>query len=197
MFDTLFGWYAKTSLGCKFDNIVFSESIAANTEETTSLTDAQDGTYKKDKLTGHDFIVTDVYSVCTTGVVDAKVLPDNDVEGRLYLQTYQPLSKKLPIPLHLTADLVVTFTNTEARINDVYIAFDGFWIPEGKMPNLTMLSELIPTALGNIDLQTYAIQIILKAMGIAEGLNEPPEGCGITLPPREEYREFFKRREKF
>jgi len=197
MFDTLFGWYAKNSLGCKFDNIVFSESIAANTEETVSLTDAQDGERKKNKLTGSDFIITGIYSVCTTGVVDVKVLPDNDVDGKFYLQPYQPLSKKLPVPLHLTADLVAVFTNSEARINDVYIAFDGFWIPEGKMPHFTLLSELIPTALLNIDLQTYAMQSIMEATAVAEGVTEPPEGWGITLPPPEEYREFCKRQGRF
>lgn len=198
MLDTLFGWYCKTRLGCKFDNIVFSESIAANTTNyETTLTDAQEGIDKKNKLTGHNFVVTDVYSVCTTGFVSAKVLPDNELKSKFYLQMYQPLSKKLPIPLLLMADLVVWFDNNEGHNNDVYLAFDGFWINENMLPSLTMLSELPATALMNIDLQTLAAQNVLEMMAAAEGIAAPKEGWGGVAPTPEAYREFCKRGERF
>jgi len=162
-----------------------------------TLTDAQEGTDKKNKLTGHNFVVTDLYSVCTTGFVSAKVLPDNEISSKFYMQMYQPVSKTLPVPLLLMADLVVWFDNNEAHINDVYIAFDGFWINENMLPSFTMLSELPATALMNIDLQTLAMQNILEMTAAAEGVTAPKEGWGGVAPTPAAYREFCKRPGRF
>jgi len=195
MLNTLFGWYARQDLGCKFDNIIFTESVAASTTGyTVTLTNALDGVAKKGKLTGSNFIITDVYSVCTTGIVDVKVLPDNDTSAKFYLQPYQPLSKKLPIPLLLMADIVVVFDNNEAHVNNVYLDFDGFWISEDRMPDFTLSSELIPTSLLDIDMQTFAMLSVLEAMAAAEGLTPPPEGWMGAVPMPEVFREFCKRR---
>jgi len=198
MLDTLLGWYCKTRLGCKFDNIVFSESIDANTADyELTLTDAQEGEDKKNKLTGHNFIATDIYSVCTTGFVSAKVLPDNEIGSKFYLQLYQPISKTLPVPLLLMADLVVKFDNNEGHVNDAYLAFDGFWISEDMLPSFTMLSELPATALMNIDLQTLAAQNVLEIMAAAEGIKAPEEGWAGVAPRPEAYKEFCKRGGRF
>jgi hypothetical protein len=193
--DALFGWYARTDLGCKFDTIAFTESIAANTSGyAVTLTSAQDGAEKKGKLSGYNFIITDVYTGCTTGLVSAKILPDNDISTKFYTQIYQPIQRHLPVPLLLMTDLVIEFDNAEGHVNNAYLSFDGFWINEDVMPTLTMLSELIPSALANIDLQTLAAQNILEAMAEAEGLT-PPDGdsgwTGYVAPP--EYEEFCKR----
>lgn len=193
MMDALFGWYTRTNLGCKFDSITFTESIAANISGyAVTLTSAQDGAAKKNKLTGHNFIITDLYTVCTTGLVSAKILPDNDISTRFYTDIYQPVQKHLPVPLLLMSDLVIEFDNDEGHINNAYLAFDGFWIHESNLPKLTMLSELIPSALANIDLQTLAMQNILAAMAEAEGIVIPEGGWGGKgIAP--EYMEFCKR----
>ncbi len=194
MMDTLIAWYTRTHLGCKFDTITFTESIAANVSGyAVTLTNAQDGTKKKEKLSGHNFIITDLYTVCTTGLVSAKILPDNDISTKFYVQIYQPLQKRLPVPLLLLSDLVVVFDNDEGHINNAYLSFDGFWINEDVMPTFTMLSELIPSALANIDLQTLAVQNILEAMAESEGVVAPDDGGwgGYEIEP--EYREFCKR----
>jgi len=195
MLNALLGWHCRTTLGCKFDTIVFAESIAANTAGyAVTITSAQDGVEKKNKLTGHNFIITSLYSVCTTGVVDAKVLPDNDSSAKFYLQPYQPLSKTLQVPLLLLTDLVIEFDNNEAHINNAYIAFDGFWIMEDKLPSLTLLSELIPTTLTNIDMQTLEISNILAAMAEAEGIAIPE----YEYPrPQDAFQEFCKRGRDF
>jgi len=198
MIDTLLGWYCKTKLGCRFDTIVFSESVAANTTDAeVTITDAQEGVAKKNKLTGHNFIITDVYSVCTTGFVSAKVMPDNEISSQFYIQLYQSTYRRLPVPVLLMSDLVIRFDNNEARINDVHIAFDGFWINEGMMPHFTMLSELPATALANIDLQTLAAQNVLEMMAAAEGITAPEEGWGGVAAVPEMYREFCKKGERF
>lgn len=198
MLDTLLGWYCKTKLGCRFDTIVFSASVAANTVDVeVTIEDAQEGVSKKNKLTGHNFVVTDVYSVCTTGFVSAKVMPDNEISSQFYMQLYQPTYRRLPVPVLLMADLVVRFDNNEGHINDAYIAFDGFWISEGMMPHFTMLSELPATALANIDLQTFAIQNVLEMTAEAEGVTAPEEGWGGVAPIPKAYREFCKRGERF
>lgn len=195
MFNTLFGWYARQNLGCKFDTIVFAESVAANTTDyAVTLTEAQEGVSKKNKMSGSNFIITDMYSVCTTGIVDAKILPDNDTTAKFYTQVYQARAKNLPVPLLLMSDLVVVFDNNEGHINDVYLSFDGFWISEDNMPAFTLFSELIPMALGNIDLQTLAITNILAATAAADGIVVPGYEMPEYLQPPEEYREFCKRR---
>jgi len=197
MLDTLLGWYCKTKLGCRFDTIVFTESVAMNTVDEVTIEDAQEGELKKNKLTGHNFIITDVYSVCTTGFVSAKVMPDNEISSQFYIQLYQPTYRRLPVPVLLMSDLVISFDNDEARINDVYIAFDGFWINESMMPHFTMLSELPATALMNIDLQTFAAQNVLEMMAVAEGITAPEEGWGGVAARPEAYKEFCKRGERF
>ena len=194
MMDALFGWYTRTNLGCKFDSIVFTESIAANISNyAVTITSAQDGAEKKNKLSGYNFIITDLYTVCTTGLVSAKILPDNDISTKFYTEISQPVQKHLPVPLLLMTDLVIEFDNDEGHINNAYLAFDGFWINEDTMPTFTLLSELIPAALANIDLQTLAIQNILEATAESEGIVPPEEGGwgGYAVEP--EYREFCKR----
>lgn len=198
MFNTVFGWYARQNLSCKFDTIVFAESVAANTTGyTVTLANAQDGADKKERLSGSNFIITGIYSVCTTGVVDVKVLPDNDTTAKFYLQLYQPISKNLPVPLLLMSDLVIVFDNNEAHINNAYLAFDGFWIAEEKMPAFTLLSETIPMTLGNIDIQTLAIEKVLAAMAESEGVAVPEyEGPEYKRPPST-FREFCKKGGRF
>lgn len=198
MLNTLFGWYCRTNLGCKFDTIVFSESIAANTTDyAVTLTSAQDGAAKNNKMTGYNFIVTSIYSVCVTGVVDAKVLPDNESENRFYVQLYQPITRELPVPLPLTVGISIVFDNNEAHINNAYLAFNGFWITESSMAKFTMLSELIPAALEDIDMQTLSIVNILAAMAAAEGVVVPEYEEPIYRTPREEFREFCKAGRRF
>ncbi len=190
MLNALFGWYCRTNLGCKFDTITFAESIAASTTGyAVTLSNAQDGVAKQSKLTGYNFIITSIYSVCTTGFVDAKVLPDNDSTAKFYMQLYQPVSKDLPIPLILMTDLVIEFDNNEAHTNNAYISFDGFWITEDNTPSLTLLSELIPTTLLNTDMQTLEIANILAAMAESEGVTVP--AFEYTLK-KTGFREFCK-----
>ena len=195
MLNTLFGWYCRTNLGCKFDTITFAESIAANTTGyAVTIASAQDGAEKKNKLTGQNFVVTNMYSVCTSGVVDAKILPDNDTAAKFYLQLYQPISKIPQVPLLLMTDLVIEFDNNEAHVNNAYIAFDGFWITEDKLPSLTILSELIPTTLLNTDMQTLEIAHILAAMAESEGVAIPE----YEYPdPKKAFREFCKKGRNF
>jgi len=193
MIDTLLGWYARTNLGCKFDTIIFTESIAANTSGyAVTIANAQDGAAKKSKLSGYNFIITDLYTVCTTGLVRVKILPDNDISTKFYTQIYQSMQRHMPVPLLMMTDLVIEFDNDEGHTNNAYLAFDGFWIGEGMMPTFSMLSELIPSALGNIDLQTLTMQNILEAMAENDGVISPDDGWGgYAIAP--EYREFCKR----
>lgn len=197
MLNTLFGWYARQNLSCKFDTIIFTESIAPNTTGyAVTITSAKEGSDKKDKLTGHNFIITDIYSVCTTGIVDAKVLPDNDASSKFYMQVYQPISRKLQIPLLLMSDIVIEFDNNESHFNNLYLSFGGFWISENRMPDFTMLAELIPKAIGNIDLQTLGILSVLEATATSQGIS-PPEGgwSGAAVGVPSMYKEFCKRKE--
>lgn len=197
MLDTLFGWHCRTNLGTRFDRITFAETIAASTTGyAVTIANAQDGAAKKSKLSGFNFIMTGMYSICTTGFVDVKVLPDNDTTAKFYAQAFSEYDMKFPSPVLLMSDLVLEFDNNEAHDNNVYIAFDGFWISESKMPDFTLLSELIPATLADIDVQTYAIQGILEAMAEAEGVVTPSDGWGYGAAQIAVVcKEFCKRKE--
>jgi len=197
MLDTLFGWHCRTNLGTRFDRITFAETVAASTSGyAVTITNAQDGVEKKSKLSGFNFIMTGMYSVCTTGFVDCKILPDNDTTAKFYLQAFNENTMRFPSPILLMSDLVVEFDNDEAHDNNVYIAFDGFWISESKMPDFTILSELIPATLSAIDVQTFSIQGLLEAMAAAEGIDIPTPAWdyGATRA-KEVCKEFCKREE--
>jgi hypothetical protein len=213
MLDTLIGWHCRTNLGTRFYRITFAETIAASTTgyavtianaqdgaSTTgyavTIANAQDGADKKSKLTGFNFIMTGMYSVCTTGFVDVKILPDNDTTAKFYVQAFNEYDMRFPSPVLLMSDLVLEFDNNEAHNNNVYIAFDGFWISESRLADFTILSELIPATLSAIDVQTFAIQGILEAMAAAEGVETPtPEWDYGATRTKEVCKEFCKREE--
>lgn len=197
MLDTLFGWHCRTNLGTRFDRLTFAETIAASTTGyAVTIANAQDGTEKKSKLSGFNFIMTGMYSICTTGFVDVKILPDNDTTAKFYVQAFNEYDMRFPSPILLMSDLVLEFDNNEGHDNNVYIAFDGFWINEDRMPDFTLLSELIPATLADIDVQTFAIQSILEAMAAAEGIEPPATGWNYSaaqVVPA--CKEFCKRKE--
>ncbi len=196
MLNTIIGWHARTNLGCRFDVLTFTESIAAGIQGyTVTLTNALNGTAKKNKMSGHNFIVTEVYTVCSTGIVDARILPDNDTGAEFWVQPYQPYTLKLPSPVLLMTDIVLMFNNNEAHINNAYVSFSGFWINEDRLAEFTLLAETIPATLSAIDVQTFTMMNILKAMAENEGVI-PPDGGWVYegIQEIETFREFCKRK---
>lgn len=200
MLNTIIGWHARTNLGCRFDVITFTESIAANTQNyVVTLANALGGAAKRSKMNGHNFIITEIYSVCTTGIVDARILPDNDSGAEFWLQPYQQRTLKLPSPVLLMTDLVIEFDNNEAHINNAYVSLSGFWIKESHMADFTLLAETIPATLSAIDIQTFAMMNILEAMAVDQGIEPLPDyGDDRWVYPRPAAvticREFCKRR---
>ena len=194
MIDTLFGWYIGTKLKGKFITIVFEESLVADDADTLSLSDAIDGTELKDKLDTDNFILFDVFSYADPGFVAMKVLPDNDPNKKFRIEaTKNPTRIPIMPPKMAEVDLVLDYTN-ESQPNDIYISFTAMSIPEANLPAFTVLSELIPTSLSNIDMQTLSIwKELQNLLALQQGKPTP----WVTTVPKEEIaekREFCKRR---
>ena len=194
MIDTLFGWYVGTKLKGKFITIVFEESLAADDADTLSLSDAIDGTDLKNALDTDNFILFDVFSYADPGFVKIKILPDNDPNKKFRIEaTKNPTRIPIMPPKMAEVDIVLDYTN-ESQPNDIYISFTAMRIPETNLPSFTILSELIPTSLSNIDMQTLGVwKELQNSVAIQQGESPP---WVTTIPEREEVekKEFCKRR---
>ncbi len=194
MIDTLFGWYVGTKLKGKFITIVFEESLTADEADTLSLSDAIDGTDLKNALDTDNFILFDVFSYADPGFVAMKVLPDNDPNKKFRIEASKNPTR-IPImpPKMVEVELVLDYTN-ESQPNDIYVSFTAMRIPENNLPAFTLLSELIPASLSDIDLQTLGIwKELQNLVALQQGKTAP----WVTDIPEEEIverKEFCKRR---
>lgn len=194
MIDTLFGWYIGTKLKGKFITIVFEESLVADDADTLSLSDAIDGTELKDALDTDNFILFDVFSYADPGFVKIKVLPDNDPNKKFRIEaTKNPTRIPIMPPKMAEVDLVLDYTN-ESQPNDIYVSFTAMRIPEANLPAFTVLSELIPTSLSNIDLQTLSIWKELQNLVALQQDKPVPWVTEVPKEEKAEKREFCKRR---
>ena len=194
MIDTLFGWYGGTKLKGKFITIEFEESLVADDTDTLSLADAIDGAELKNALDTDNFILFDVFSYADPGFVKIKVLPDNDPNKKFRIEaTKNPTRIPIMPPKMAEVDLVLDYTN-ESQPNDIYVSFTAMRIPEDKLYDFTILSELIPVSLSDIDLQTLGIwKELQNLVALQQGQAAP----WVTTVPKEEIadkREFCKRR---
>lgn len=194
MIDTLFGWYIQEQLKGKFITITFEESLVADDAATLSLGDAEDGVALQNALDTDNFILFDAFSYADPGFVKALVLPDNDPIKKFRLEaTKNPTRVPIMPPKLVEVDLVIDYTN-ESQPNDLYISFTAMRIPEDKMDDLTLLSEVMPVGLQNIDIQTLGI---LKELQNLVALQQgKPSPWTVIVPKAEEpeKKEFCRRR---
>ncbi len=154
MLDKLLGWYVKTKLSGRFISVVFEQSIESGDTGTLAITDAEDGTALKSFLVGDNFILWEVFAYADPGMVKINILPDNDTSMKFRLEATKK-GDRVPIvpPILIQTDLVIDYTN-ENQPNDIYLSFSGMRISEKNMPAFTVLSQVLPTTLQNIDQQT-------------------------------------------
>lgn len=194
MIDTLFGWYVGTNLKGKFITIVFEESLVPDDEDTLSLSDAIDGTELKNWLDTDNFILFDVFSYADPGFVAMKVLPDNDPNKKFRIEaTKNPTRIPIMPPKMVEVDIILDYIN-ESQPNNIYISFTAMRIPETNLPSFTLLSELIPISLADIDFQTLNIWKELQnsnAIAMGEGL---PWTTTVPEEAKPERKDFCKRR---
>lgn len=164
MLDTLFGWYVQESLKGKFISIVFRTSLEPDEEDTLTLSDAEDAAKIISWLTGDNFILTDVKAFATPGTVQLTILPDSDSTKQFKLDAINtPVTTPIMPPKLVETSLAIDYIN-ESQPNDLYIIFSALKISESNMAKFTLLSELFPVSIENIDLQTLAAQKLLYNM---------------------------------
>lgn len=198
MMDILTGWHVAEKFKAKFITITFEQSLTAGESDTIPLTDAVDGATLKQILETDNFILFDVFSYADPGFVQVSVLPDSDSTKKFRIEaTKNPARVPLMPPKMAEVDLVLDYTN-EDQPNDLYISFSAMRINQDKLPEFTLLSELIPESIERMDTELLNIRMILDNL-LAIGVAANPD---VVLPwvipqPREkleEYKEFCKRR---
>lgn len=194
MIDTLFGWYIQQQLKGKFITITFEESLVADDTDTLSLGDAVDGTSLQQILETDNFILFDVFAYADPGFVKVNVLPDNDTTLKFRVEaTKNPTRVPIMPPKMAEVDLVLDYTN-ESQPNDLYVSFTAMRIPETNLDEFTLLSEVVPSTLQNIDIQTLqTVQLLKNLIALQKGESEPYK---VTLAEKEaiERKEFCRRR---
>lgn len=174
MIDTLFGWYISEQLKGKFITVTYEESIVADDSATLSVADAVDGESLSKYLETDNFILFDVLAYADPGFVKVNAIPDNDTLKQFRLEaTKNPVRVPIMPPKMVEVDLILDYTN-ESQPNDLYISFAAMRIPEDKMDDFTMLSELIPTSIHNIDIQTLQIGQLLQNQMATDAGTAPP-----------------------
>lgn len=141
MIDAIFGWYCREALGCRFASVRFEETILPNTSVKLVISDALDGALHGDKLNGYNFIMLDMYSYTTPGIVKCRISPDDDRQKSFFVDAYEPARTQFMPPKVVSVDMAIDYTNGENQSNNVYLSFQGFWIPEDKMADFSMVAE--------------------------------------------------------
>jgi len=198
MIDMLFGWHIAEKFKAKFITIVFEESLTAGASDTVSLADAVDGTKLSEMLDTDNFILLDVFSYADPGFVQIEVLPDADPTKKFRIEaTKNPARVPIMPPKMAEVDLVLDYTN-EDQPNDLYISFSVMRINQEKLPDFTLLAELLPDSIERMDTELLNIRMILDNMLALEIAANPDVALPWDVPqPREkveEYKEFCKRR---
>ena len=164
MLNTLFGWYVQESLKGKYISIIFRTSLEPDEEDTLTLDDAEDAAKLKSWLTGDNFILTDVSAFSTPGTVQLTVLPDSDSTKQFKFDaTNTPITTPIMPPKLVEVSLEIDYIN-ESQPNDLYIIISALRISEDNTAKFTLLSELIPVSIENVDLQTLGAQKLLYNM---------------------------------
>lgn len=164
MLDTLFGWYVQESLKGKYISIIFRASLEPDEEDTLTLADAEDADKLANWLTGDNFILTDVKAFATPGTVQLTILPDSDSTKQFKLDAINtPVMTPIMPPKLVETSLAIDYIN-ESQPNDLYIIFSALRISEANTAKFTLLSELFPVSIENIDFQTLAAQKLLYNM---------------------------------
>ena len=198
MIDILTGWHIAEKFKAKFITVTFEQSLTASGSDTIPLTDAVDGAVLKQILETDNFILFDVFSYADPGFVQVEVLPDNDSTKKFRVEaTKNPARVPLMPPKMAEVDLVLDYTN-EDQPNDLYISFSAMRINQDKLPEFTLLSELIPESIERMDTELLNIRMILDNLLAIELAANPDAIVPWAIPqPREkleEYKEFCKRR---
>ncbi|MDP2217214.1 MAG: hypothetical protein Q8J68_08015 [Methanolobus sp.] len=161
MLNALFGWYVQENLNGRYISLVFKASLDADEKDTLTLddvgADAEDAAKIKKWLVGDNFILTDIWTYAVPGNVALTILPDSDTTKQFYVEAVnEPLRIPISPPKLVETNLSIDFTN-ENQPNDLFIIIGAIRISESNTAKFTLLSELIPTSIENIDLQTLSI----------------------------------------
>lgn len=157
----MFGLYIANKLKGKFITINFEQSISPDISGSLSLADAVDGASLVQALETDDFLLFDVFTYADPGFVQVNILPDNDTTKKFRIEaTKNPTRVPIMPPRSVEVDLVIDYVN-ENQANDMFVSFTAMRIPEANLAKLTILSELIPESLENIDAQTFNAQGVL------------------------------------
>lgn len=152
MLNTLYGWYLKNKLSCVFDTLTFTEAMAANTTAEFNIANARYGDLKKLKLGTFNFIITRIFTASTGGIpLEVEVMPDGDLLDGFVSIVWTPREVEPTAPIVITMELKLDVVNAAGADSDLFMVFEGFWIPRSLMPRFDELADMVVTSWGRTD----------------------------------------------
>ena len=182
MLNILYGWYLKNELSCVFDTMTFTENIAANTIKEFDISNAIYGDNKKIKLGTFNYIITRLFTASTGGIpLEVTVMPDGDVLDGFVSIVLTQREVEPPVPVVLTMDLKLNVINNTGAATDMFMVFEGFWIPRSLMPRFEELVDMVVTSPAKIDNQTLATAEAMEKQ--YESIRKRAAAEGVSMPP--------------
>jgi hypothetical protein len=157
MLNTMYGWYLKEEVSCVFDTITITKTIHPNTTEELTLTsgtpagvpDVVEGELKKLKLSTFNFIITRIFSTSIPPEpLMVEIMPDGDLLQGFTSVVYAPRVIEPATPILLTMDLHATVTHGPGNITNMFMVFEGIWIPKSQMDKFSDICFDIGQGLG-------------------------------------------------
>jgi len=188
MLNMLYGQYLKEELSCVFDTLTFPKKVPAHTIKKFEITDAVYGDIKKNKLGTFNFIITRIFTASTGGIpLEVEVQPDGDIINGFISIVWTPRDVNPPVPLMLTMDLKLNVINDTGSDSDMFMVFEGFWVPREAMSNFDKFVDMVVTSVAKIDNQTLALAEaredeyeIMRKKAEAEGIIMPRHTSRLT-----------------
>jgi len=178
MLNKLYGWYLKEELSCIFDTLTFAEGIAANTNTNFDILNARNGDLKKLKLGTFNFIITRISSASTGGIpLDVEVMPDGDILTGFISIVWMHREVEPTAPLVLTMDLKLDVTNNTGSDSEMFMVFEGFWIPRALMPRLNELAYMTVTSSARAPVDEMDAGAPAYPSGVERRVSDPVPYC--------------------
>ena len=195
MLNNLFGYYIRSAMNARYFTVTFEKSIAASSEGSFTLTDAEDGDEQLDWLSHDNFILWDVFTYSNPGFVNLVVMPDAEGTKKFRIEaTQNPTRIPLMPPKLIEADIQLDYTNTGQR-NDIYVSFSAMRISHENYAEFLDFAERTSVALPDIASQNdLIIQLLSNIQSLLEGGSAVYDFPTMYVPaPKKFDKEFCKR----
>lgn len=157
MLDSLIGLYLHNKINARRVDIVFKETLIPDSTGTLVLTGASNGAALKDNLSAKDYLITDMVYYCSPGIVNMKIVPDNDTSFTYTIDVSSDVVReRLSMPFVVLTDLTVDYVN-ESQVNNIYLRLSGIQFANNMLDDLITISYSFVENLNSMDMTLVEI----------------------------------------